>query len=203
MPLIKKKAVASKKAQSPKLGGRKPRLAVIEPHPDDAYLSLGWHLEKLWRDVFDITIITVFTDEKRTKEAEAYAAKIGVASVSLGLTESKMEDSSSPTVIQPLKLMLERDKYNVTVFPIGLQHRDHKSVAMTRMNDSWRYLDTPYQCKQKLGDELREKLRGKEVVSVAYPSKTKWRHIPIFKSQSKFFYFNDMEEMTPCELVLK
>lgn len=179
------------------------KLAIIEPHPDDAFLSVGWHIEKIWKPLYEITIVTVFCDEKRAKEAQAYASKLGVACVTLGLPESEMNGISKPTVIKPLKELLTTSGFDRTVFPIGLQHPDHISVASSRFSNSWRYVDTPYQCKQKIQDELRRKVEGRSIVSIAYPPKTKWRHIPIFKSQSKFFYFNDMESSHPCELVLE
>lgn len=178
------------------------KIGIVEPHPDDAYLSLGHHLEKLWTE-HELTIITVFCNEKRAKEAQAYADKIKVSSIVLGLEESPMDGNTRPGIITPLKLTLEAQKFDQLVFPLGLQHPDHRSVAATRTPGCWRYVDTPYQCKQKVQEELRTKLDGREIVSVAYPTKVKWRHIPIFKSQSKFFYFNDMEAYAPCELIVK
>lgn len=172
------------------------KIIVVEPHPDDAFLSLGWHLERLWKNE-DRTILTVFADSKRTKEAEAYASSIGAKSVVLGLEESKMLSSRPVRRISAIEEFFNghgnksKERYDRILFPIGLQHPDHLDVAASRVPNSARYLDTPYQTKQKLADCLLEKVDGMIVGSLLFPPKTKWRKAAIFKSQSRFFYYNE------------
>lgn len=178
---------------------------VVEPHVDDAFLSLGWHLEKLW-DGHEKTIITVYSDPKRDKEAHEYAQSVGATSISLGLQESAMDSKDPIKMIPDLRVML--DKYKTPecqiLFPIGLQHPDHLRVAVSGSGYATaRYLDTPYLTKLKLASSLQEKCEGCEIVSIAFPSKTKWRKKSIFKSQAKFFHFNPLEDFAPPELIIK
>lgn len=168
------------------------RILVVEPHPDDAFLSLGWHLEHLWKND-ERCILTVYADAKRTKEAEAYAKAIGARSEVIGLEESKMNGGKRVTEVVELAEYLEElenQHWDKIFFPVGLQHPDHLSVAATRLPGCYRYLDTPYQTKQKLAEILLEKVEGWTVDSILFPSSRKWRHEEVFKSQSRFFYYN-------------
>lgn len=166
------------------------KILVVEPHPDDAFLSLGWHIRKLWAEE-DVTILTVYADARRTKEATAYAESVGAKSLCLGLAETKMLASGTKTRMVPeLATALKGIPYDRVIFPLGLQHPDHLSVAATRPAGAWRYLDTPYQTKQKLGESLNQKMDGMLIRFICFPPKRKWDSIPIFKSQAKFFHFN-------------
>lgn len=181
------------------------RIVVVEPHVDDAFLSLGWHLERLWAE-FDRTIITVYSDPARDKEAVEYAAAVGAKSVSLGLSESPMQSNCRPQTINALRSELDDLKLTPddrVYFPLGLQHPDHLSVAATRPVGAMRYIDTPYQLKQKLSDSLLDRCEGMRLASICYPPKLKWRHVPIFKSQAKFFHFNPMHDLRLAEIVLE
>lgn len=184
------------------------KLLVVEPHPDDAFLSLGWHLEKVWPKtgvITGVTILTVYHDDRRGKEGKAYADKVGAEWIGLGLDESAMLSSRQGTrkVDHLLSWMDDnRETFDVSVFPVGLQHPDHMRVAATRERTSLRYLDTPYAQKRKLEEELIERTEGLPVLSIAFPPKTKWRHKGIFKSQSKFFFYNsNLEEYRAPEIV--
>jgi len=170
------------------------KIVVVEPHCDDAFLSLGGHLETLWKDL-DRTIITVFGDAKRDQEARNYAEAIGAKSITLGLTESRMlselrESLPIPELQETIRglRLLPRD---VLAFPLGLQHPDHYRVRDAATSRAVFYTDTPYWSKQKLGEEVRDRLKGTVIESVLFPHARKWRHIPIFQSQAKFFHFND------------
>lgn len=166
------------------------KILVVEPHPDDAFLSLGWHLEKLWA-AEDRTILTVFSNEVRSREAERYAEAIGARSEVLGLEESKMLEVRDPRPLPEVARFLREEEWDVVVFPVGIQHPDHLDVAEAAPRGSWRYLDTPYQTKQKLGEEMRLAVLGKVVRSIAWPSRLKWRRSSVFKSQAKFFHYNE------------
>lgn len=178
---------------------------IVEPHVDDAFLSLGWHLEKLLEG-HEKTIITVYSDPKRDKEAEEYAKSVGATSISLGLQESAMDSKGPIKIIPELKELLKDYLVDSTqiIGPLGLQHPDHIKVAITcRGFGCQRYLDTPYLTKLKLASSLQEKCDGCEIVSIAFPSKTKWRKKTIFKSQAKFFHFNPLEDFAPPELIIR
>lgn len=180
------------------------RIIVVEPHADDAFLSVGWHLQKLWEGI-DKTIITVFSDPRRTKEANSYAEAVGATSVVLGLAEAKMLSGEKSRAIQPLREWLNENlqESDQVYFPLGLQHPDHISVALTRPAGAYRYLDTPYQAKLKLSEELLKKAPGMSIQSICFPPKNKWKHIPLFKSQAKFFHFNqDLKESKLPEIIL-
>jgi len=169
------------------------KIVVIEPHPDDAFLSLGWHLEEVWKE-HEKLIITVYANEARNKEAETYARTIGAEHIGLKLVESDMNSVSTiravPELVKQLKeIRLTTD--SLVIFPLGLQHPDHLRVAATRTAGCLRYVDTPYQTKLKLGDDLATKAEGKTLYSIRFPGKRKWRHKDIFKSQSKFFHYNE------------
>lgn len=181
-------------------------IVIVEPHPDDAYLSIGWHLEKLWADQ-ERTIITVYCDKKRGQEAQRYASAIGASSIVLALPESKMTEPRTPRSIPQLKELmrgLQLTSDDKVIFPLGLQHPDHYDVAASRPPNSWRYLDTPYQNKLKLSSSLQGKVVDMVIQSIVFPPKIKWRHIPIYKSQGMFFHFNKMEDFKGLpEIILR
>jgi hypothetical protein len=208
------------------------KVIVVEPHCDDAFLSLGWHIERLWRSL-NVLILTVYADAARTREAGAYAAAVGARSRVLGLAESAtglaapvaspagpVASPAGPArraglralpevrnalreelgLLEPMDLIVPAD--TLVLFPLGLQHPDHLQVAASRIPGCGRYLDTPYQTKQKLAQELRDKTEGMYLYSLCYPGKRKWKHVPLFKSQSKFFHFNDLSGCKIPETIL-
>lgn len=164
-------------------------ILVVEPHSDDAFLSLGWHLEKLWKDK-ERTILTVFCDKKRAKESSEYAHRIGCNSICL-MAEQGGEIPERAA-----------GNYDVAIFPLGLQHEDHLRVRKLAPNDAMFYLDTPYQTKQMNAEALTEAVTGHTLVSIAYPHKMKWRRKEIFKSQAKFFHFNPMQDYKVPEIIV-
>ena len=169
---------------------------VVEPHADDAFLSLHEHMLR-WiatKDVY-VHILTVYSQPKRDEEGNNYAKAIGAHYTSLTL-----EDQSH--LGMPPKPILPRGLWNVNyqdgdqwIFPLGLQHPDHKQVRAQAPEDSWFYLDLPGQAKLKVGKELLRRVRGRRIVSMLYAPKWKWKHIRWFKSQAKFFYFNRVESL--------
>ncbi len=178
-------------------------ILVIEPHPDDAFLSLGWHLEELWKD-YQRTILTVYANDIRAREAYRYATAIGAQSIVLGLEESRMDSAIEDPVVREKALdkVLSDLAFDEIVFPLGLQHPDHLRVAASSWPGCWSYVDTPYQTKAKNQADLQSKAEWKQVVSISFPGVRKWQHIPIFKSQAKFFHFNKMATMRLPEIVL-
>lgn len=183
------------------------KLLIVEPHPDDAFLSLGWHLKKLWPDKgTECSILTVYHDDRRGKEAERYAESVKARWFGLGLDESKMlSETEKVGKVTELKTWLDEHggEFSRVVFPLGLQHPDHLRVAATRPPGAWRYLDTPYCHKLKLQELVWDKSEGMAVVSMTFPPKHKWKAKDIFKSQAKFFYYNEnLAEYRAPEVVL-
>ncbi|MFA6622441.1 MAG: hypothetical protein WCV43_08820 [Candidatus Caldatribacteriota bacterium] len=177
------------------------KIIVIEPHPDDAFLSVGWHLEKVWKDD-ERTILTVYANARRGKEAEQYAKSIGARSIVLGLEESLLWSSGPIRIVEPLRMMLDGLEWDTIVFPIGLQHPDHRRVSATRPSGSLLYLDTPYQSKLKNNECLNRRIDGRTIHSIVFPPKQKWKRIEVFKSQAKFFYFNPFHSWKLPEVIL-
>ena len=194
------------------------KILVIEPHPDDAFLCLDDHFINVWAE-HDVTILTVYANERRTREAWSYAEAVGATHGCLCLPECNMngEGSINPTKafemwyesVHGHKLWGAKD-YDRVIGPLGLQHPDHHSVRdlllhIGTMVDSrtFHYVDTPYQIKQKNQEELAAAIEGKSIESMRYPGKRKWKRKEIFKSQSRFFYYNDFESMRLAEIVVE
>ena len=180
------------------------RLVVVEPHCDDAFLSVGGLLQTLFKD-WDKTIVTVYADRRRGEEAGHYAKSIGAKSIVMYRKERDMlskgdskesikYDKETTNLLS--KLMDELDDWDSVLFPIGLQHPDHITVARVgaKYPEAWYYLEIPYQSKQKLTKELNDRIEDMQIVHMQYPNKSKWKSIGIFKSQAKFFHFNKVLE---------
>jgi LmbE family N-acetylglucosaminyl deacetylase len=167
--------------------GGETRLIVIEPHADDAYLSLHEHLLRWKRGGFRITILTVQSAvENRAEEAEAYARAIGVDWMGLGYDYGQL-----PTTID-----LAEPASTLIVAPFGLQHPDHIAIRAI-LRPALCYLDIPYYTKQKNQTELNQKLTDHELHSIYTPAhgKQNKKYWGCFRSQAKFFYYNPPREI--------
>jgi hypothetical protein len=175
-------------------------IIVVEPHADDAFLSLGQHLED-WAPYQLIYIITVYSgNPRRAEEAYRYARKIGVQWVGMGYNEAGGYRRAVPAPIESGKIaelinqIVARRPHDV-LFPLALTHPEHKEVFSHRVPGSHFYLDMPYAMVQKNKDAVQQALQGSRVWSFRKPTARKWRHVPIFKTQSKFFYYNPPEKL--------
>lgn len=166
---------------------------IIEPHADDAFLSLGGHIEH-WNKETQVEICTVFSGtRKRAIDAQAYADAVRAKHYTLGYVEG-IEDFI-PDISEELYLDLTTDKQ--VYIPLYLTHKEHEIVRDIFVNyhkkhnncELFFYLDQPYALKQKNTDTINEYLRDYRLISYLVPNKRKLRHIPLFKDQSKFFYF--------------
>ena len=166
---------------------------IIEPHADDAFLSLGSHIEK-WNKECPVEICTVYSGtRKRAVDASAYATAVKAKHYTLGYVEG-IEDFI-PDVSEDLYLELTAGKE--VYLPLYLTHKEHEIVRDIFVNfhkkhkncELFFYLDQPYALKQKNTDTINEYLRDYRLISYLVPNKRKLRHIPLFKDQSKFFYF--------------
>lgn len=98
---------------------------IIEPHADDAFLSLHAHLTTLW-SAHARTIVTLFTDEERAEETAAYARAIGCRHMTLGLPDGRW---GKPAMIPPLDDWLPQGHGDVLICPLGLRHPDHIEIG--------------------------------------------------------------------------
>ena len=182
---------------------------VIEPHADDAFLSLGGHIARWIKKDIPVKIITVFATEKRAAEAKAYADSVGADHEWLGYEEAGDMDDCKYGDIE-----LPEFRNSLVYVPLGLRHREHYKVAAAAFSQLqygengvglYSYLDQPYAMQLKNQEEMQIKMYGKQIVSIYKPKATKYakKTIDIFKTQSRFFYFN--KDILPfiTELVVK
>lgn len=176
---------------------------VIEPHADDAFLSLGGHIEQWVRRGIFVTIVTVFSGtRKRARDAKSYADAVGVNWVGLGLVEGGVR---APHLNEEVKrFVVSRDFHQTFLLPLGILHPEHKAVrdafeqVLPRVEGHPNYyLDQPYASKGKNSEEITDLLYNStgKVLSFLKPHSRKYRHIPLFKDQSKFFHFNPATEL--------
>lgn len=214
---------------------------IFEPHPDDVFLSLGGHLIQKDNPFFitkdDVTIVTVFNNKKRGIEAQVFADTVGVKSILLNYEESNMSSDFDPRkyievqdVIRNIVHKTEKesgeDKFkNRYLFPLGLQHPDHRGISPREVKHvgehsklhplyplfDWSivdkihyYVEIPYQSKKKNATHLLHNAQHLSIASILYPPRKKWKMSSIFKSQSMFFHFNkNLETANIPELILK
>lgn len=180
---------------------------IIEPHADDAFLSLGSHIEK-WNKEYRVEICTVFSGtRKRAVDASAYANAVKAKHHTLGYTEG-IEDFI-PDISEELYLELTTGKE--VYLPLYLTHKEHEIVRDIFVNyrnkhkncELLFYLDQPYALKQQNSDTINEYLNKYHLISYLVPNKRKLRHIPLFKDQSKFFYFEKSSIEKIIEMIFK
>lgn len=175
-------------------------IIVVEPHADDAFLSLGQHIENWTKEGTAVQIVTVYSGtRKRGRDAEAYALTVGAIWKGLGFVEAGV---SAGGMVQRLpRLPLELGKSRVIV-PLGFPHPEHAEVrhAVENLRPDYLqyYVDAPYQISSKHSEEMNNAMYRKLVISILKPNARKWKHIPLFKDQSKFFYFNNSEKLSRC-----
>jgi hypothetical protein len=168
---------------------------VLEPHADDAFLSLGGHIEQWVKYGHPVRIVTVCSaTRKRARDAEDYARAVGASWVGLGYDEGLSEFTMTRFDLTG----------GVLIVPLGIQNHDHIVIANAFPRRICRYLDTPYHIVQKNGPEICSALEGRQVYSFLKPPARKWRHIPLFKDQAKFFHYNTSEKLQQCvELIVR
>lgn len=173
------------------------KILAIEPHADDLFISVGYHLREAVGAGHQVTALTVYGDEKRQKETKAWSASIGIQHhYCLGLEEHGMD---TPITHDPVLTLPER--YDQWWGPLGLRHQEHLAVRRAvdlgmRLTQITPYLttvlyyvDMPYAVKQKHKDMLNAAILNRRVVSVIAPTAVKYKDAQrVFKSQSMFFF---------------
>lgn len=180
-------------------------ILVVEPHADDAFLSLGAHMEKWVNEGNDVTIATIYSGTKgRGSEAAAYAKAIGADWFGLGASEVRPRQDDPPecaTACADLrKAIAMLGSFDTICLPVGIRHPEHRAVRkhMTCCFSTinvYLYMEQPYSVVSTNHEELMTQIWGRGIHSYMKPHMRKWRHIPIFKSQAKFFHFNPAEDL--------
>lgn len=179
-------------------------ITVVEPHPDDAWLSLGWTIEQWIGEGRPVRIVTVYSEPRRAAESAAYAREVGASHVALGLPPHGGGLKGGWFCEPPPAVVLPEDRTGTWVWPLGLEHPEHRAVALLGLDSGLihaSYLDLPYATKQKNRSTAHRLLAGRGVRTFVPPSARKWRHEAIYKSQSLFMHRNRdsifrMPEMT-------
>ena len=180
-------------------------ITIIEPHGDDAFLSLHQHMTNWIKDGKRVIIVTVLSGtRKRARDSLAYAESIGATWIGLGYDElvdwrSLIKDAKfQPETGGLLSEYINPSDVDVIV-PIAIQHEDHITVRewveQTYPHPIKYYLDIPYYLKSKNEDEVQIKIQDMKTLSIIKPKFTKGleKYWKCFKDQSKFFWMNPPE----------
>ena len=190
------------------------RHIVIEPHADDAFLSLGGHIE-MWRKRGEpVLIVTVYSGtRKRARDAQAYAEAVGASWLGLGAEEPDPRGRKAAEAVEAWRYDPPPLEDSLSVYvPLAFANPEHlavRSVVEDRLEHLRRppplyFLDQPYAGVQANGDALQAALFDTTVVSYLRPPARKYRHIPLFKDQAKFWHFNPAEKLQHnIELIVK
>lgn len=192
------------------------RHIVIEPHADDAFLSLGGHIE-MWTKKTPgarVTIVTVYSGtRKRERDAAAYAEAVGAAWLGLGAEEPDVDGRKAMRALAAWRYDPPPKGDTLDVYiPLAFANPEHAHVRTAvegRLADlglppPLYYLDQPYASVQANGDDAQGTLFDTVVVSYLRPPARKYRHIPLFKDQAKFFHFNPAGKLQHnIELIVK
>jgi len=185
-------------------------VVVIEPHADDAYLSMHQHMVDWIKEGRKVIILTVFSGtRKRARDSQTYAEQIGAEWAGLGLSEGSEVSPLDGTTFTGLPEMLGMlyGALDVSwVLPLGIQHPEHKAVRAwieqglyakdANCCERWAYyVEIPYYTKLKNQAEVNELLNLKQIVSLKKPKhyKADEKYWKCFKDQAKFFHFNPAE----------
>jgi len=164
-------------------------ITIIEPHADDAFLSLHGHIKEWIKDGVDVCIVTLSGDTRRLQEAERYALTQGCE-----WTDDRNRQARCAGETR-------------VIVPLGIKHPDHIDARLRfGKGDCWFYVDQPYALCQRDRCEVTTKLKGMEIVSFMKPHARKWRHLTIFESQKSYFsHFHRADAFKPAafEMVVR
>jgi hypothetical protein len=167
------------------------RIYVIEPHCDDAFLSLGWSIRTWVQEGRHVEVVTVFSaDERRARESQSWAQSIGAGWSGLGyegyVGEWRPEFPVVP-LARPLLPPIMREADTCRIWPIGLENPEHLAVAEMAADADFRYVDTPYQLHPYHQREVRQALIGRTIAWWQYTPTAKWKARSFFESQAVLF----------------
>jgi hypothetical protein len=167
-------------------------ITIIEPHADDAFLSLHGHIQSWIKQGHVVTIRTIHGDARRMDEAQRYADAVGCE------WESHVDYLADTPRMRTA--VLPHAQFDTLVLPLGLKHPDHIDARLhLDTGGSWYYVDMPYALVQRDNAEVNEQLSGMEVISFMKPHARKWRHLSIFESQKRYFsHFHRADAFKPA-----
>lgn len=178
---------------------------VVEPHADDAFLSMGGIIEA---HPGEFGIITVYSDtRKRAEDAKRYADAVKAKWIGLKQEESGNREIAGSLDFESIRQQLSEqtdinDSENIWILPLGIgKHAEHISVKeMFLLNLGLKgrpffYVDQPYATQLKHQEQLQTEVEGREVIFCMRPGARKYRHVVLFKDQAKFFYYNKPEDL--------
>jgi hypothetical protein len=182
---------------------------VIEPHADDAFLSLGWSIRKWSHEGRHVGIVTVYTSEAyRVKETQLWAEAIGAEWHGLGHDQPASEWFGTTDTVPPLPAPLlpapMMSPSSCRIWPLGVQHPDHIIVAGSAPAGDLHYVDTPYQVFSFNQGRVREALVGRTIEWWLVPPPEKWTASRFFASQKELFdrFTPEQRELVP-ELIVR
>ena len=175
-------------------------LVVVEPHADDAFVSCHAHMETALQCGVKVLIVTVFANtRKRAVDAASYAKHRGANWYGMPFVEDfPLPDAA--TLLEMTGPNLALAEYGVKmILPVAITHEDHFAVRRlfeeAHRGRFWYYLDQPYAGITKNSDATQRAIAGMRIVSYIKPDYKKYRFIPLFKDQAKFFYYNPAEKL--------
>lgn len=184
---------------------------IIEPHSDDAWLSLGQHF--IDRAFGPVAILTVYGDDKRMAEAEKYATTVASGRWrGLGLPEGG-EGNGKEWITDPPPLDLLADavdslKPGRIIVPLGIQHPEHEAVRdaadMIWGKQADYYVELPYALLRKNSTTLVGLVDELEVPLMSLRTRTAAANAAahIFQSQSLFWHYNREKMVGAMEIIM-
>jgi hypothetical protein len=167
-------------------------IVIVEPHPDDAYLSLGASIRTWTGDGRRVHVVTVYSaDARRAEEARAWAAAAGASWSGLGHRWAEVSGLTTPEAVPALpRPLLTPDLLaddRVRIWPLGIGHPEHAEVASHAEAEDLRYIDTPYQLDPSHQRALGRALVGRSVAWWMAAPSAKWPDRVHFPSQEALF----------------
>lgn len=187
---------------------------IIEPHSDDAYLSLHNFIRNRTYKHHTVRVLTIFSNTKRAREGAEYCEQFGVRYTWAGLEETNCgltntDENLIPQLKDVVKEYLEEKAHRLfkkkrrILCPIGLQHPEHIAVSdavCSFIKPDYFYAEIPYYSKRKLKEEFESSVIGltNDGYSLLDSEQDPLKHgySKYFKSQSLFFYYNKPWELS-------
>jgi hypothetical protein len=179
---------------------------VIEPHSDDAFLSLGWSMRQWVAEGRRVEILTVHSiDDERAAEAKAFADAIGASWRGLDVPGTTLEKIQAGIPLEPLPdPLLPEDARGADacrIWPLGLLHVEHEAVA-ARAGGDLHYVDIPYMLDREHQDEVNARLAGRTIEWWLRPPPEKWDDAACFPSQANLFRYYPIEGLVNVPEIL-
>lgn len=183
-------------------------IVVVEPHADDAWLSVGQHVVDWVADGQRVVVATIYGNARRSAEAARWAEHVGAEHVAVGVPEAGAGlggewTTELPSSALPVALLAAADR---VVGPLGIQHPEHRAVAVALERHARRpvdrYLELPYARKQRNVAEVNALVEGRPVSSMRVRSARVNAASSIFASQSTFWLYNREAMVGAVEVVV-